>query len=281
MEFFGISEGTIRLSVFGSVFVTMALAETLFPRKIRTQPRTGRWFANWGLVILDTLTLRIVFPILAVGMAVYANDQGWGIFNFIALPFWIEILLAIILLDLAVWAQHVVSHKIPILWRFHKVHHADRDIDVTTGARFHPVEIVLSMAYKFVWVLLLGPAAVAVFLFEVILNASAMFNHSNVKLPLGLDRVARSLIVTPDMHRVHHSIVTRETDSNFGFFLSVWDRMFRTYIAQPKLGHNGVVIGLEEHQDSAPSSLFWSLWLPFKAADDHGKSTASLTEDKP
>lgn len=264
MEIFGLSEGIIRLSVFAGVFAAMALAESIFPRKKRIQKRSSRWFTNWALVLIDTVALRIAFPILAVGMAVYAHEINWGLLNVVALPAWLEIVIAIVLMDMAIWAQHVASHKIPLLWRFHKVHHVDRDIDVTTGARFHPVEIIFSMAYKLVLVLALGPAALAVVLFEVILNASAMFNHSNVKLPLGLDRVLRAIIVTPDMHRVHHSIVRRETDSNYGFFLSVWDRLFQTYIAQPERGHEGVIIGLEEHQDDATSSLIWSLMLPFK-----------------
>ncbi|MEO1167878.1 MAG: sterol desaturase family protein [Pseudomonadota bacterium] len=275
MEFFGLDEGAIRLSVFAGIFATMALAETLFARKTRTQKRTSRWFTNWALVVIDTAVLRIIFPVLAVGVSVYAQQKGWGLFNVIALPTWLEIMIAIALLDMAVWAQHVATHKIPLLWRFHKVHHVDRDIDVTTGVRFHPVEIVLSMAYKLAVVVALGPAALAVFLFEVILNASAMFNHSNVKLPLGMDTVLRTFIVTPDMHRVHHSIVRRETDSNYGFFLSVWDRLFRTYIAQPEKGHDGVVIGLEEHQDDAPSSLIWSLILPFKNSTQPRQSVSA------
>ena len=264
MIFFGISEGTIRLTVFASVFAIMALAEAAFPRKARTQARPHRWFTNWALVIVDTFALRIFVPILAVGMAIYADSKGWGLFALTHLPAWLEITLAVILLDMAVYAQHVASHKIPMLWRFHKVHHADRDIDVTTGARFHPIEILLSMAYKLLCVILIGPAAIAVFLFEVILNASAMFNHSNVRLPLGLDRHMRKLIVTPDMHRVHHSVIQRETDSNYGFFLSIWDRLFRTYIAQPSEGHDGMTIGLEDYQTEAPSTLLWSLLLPFK-----------------
>lgn len=264
MEFFGLSESTIRLSVFASIFITMAIAEAVLPRKSRTQTRGHRWFTNWSLVVLDTLALRIIFPVLAVGMATYSEARGWGLLNVLPLPLWLEIVIAILLLDLAIYAQHVAVHKVSMLWKFHKVHHADRDIDVTTGARFHPAEIILSMAYKLVCVALLGPAAVAVFLFEVVLNASAMFNHSNVKLPLMFDRYMRAIIVTPDMHRVHHSIIRRETDSNFGFFLSVWDRIFRTYIAQPKLGHSDIVIGLEEYQSDEPSGLIWSLLLPFK-----------------
>lgn len=269
MTFFGLSEGTIRLTVFASIFILMAVAEAAFPRKTRTQTRSKRWVTNWALVILDTVALRIFVPVLAVGMAIYTDEKGWGLFALTALPTWLEITLAIVLLDMAVYAQHVASHKIPILWRFHKVHHVDRDIDVTTGARFHPVEILYSMAYKLACVVIIGPAATAVFLFEVILNASAMFNHSNVKLPLGFDKIMRTLIVTPDMHRVHHSIIQEETDSNYGFFLSIWDQLFRTYIPQPREGHDGVIIGLEEHQTDAPATLLWSLLLPFKGPASH------------
>ncbi len=264
MDFFGLSEGTIRLTVFASVFIVMVAAEAAFPRKKRTQARGRRWFTNLALVVLDTAALRIVFPILAIGMAAYANEQGWGLLAIINLPVWLEITIAILLLDFAIYGQHVASHKIPIFWRIHKVHHADRDIDVTTGARFHPIEIVLSMAYKLLCVVVIGPAATAVFMFEVILNASAMFNHSNVKLPLALDRWVRVIIVTPDMHRVHHSVIRHETDSNYGFFLSAWDRFFKTYTSQPERGHDEVTIGLSEHQTEQPSSLLWSLFLPFR-----------------
>jgi sterol desaturase/sphingolipid hydroxylase (fatty acid hydroxylase superfamily) len=267
MEMFGLSEGAVRLGVFASIFVLMACAEAIVPRRDRVQSRGRRWFTNLSLVIVDSLVLRVIFPILAAGTAAYAQDKGWGLLNFAALPLWFEIIFAFIALDFAVWAQHVASHKIPVLWRIHKVHHADRDIDVTTGIRFHPFEIILSMAYKLLVVIALGPAALAVVLFEIILNASAMFNHANVKLPLGLDRVLRALIVTPDMHRVHHSVIPRETDSNYGFFFSVWDRLFGTYIAQPYHGHTGVVIGLDQYQDDGPSSLFWSILLPFKKSE--------------
>lgn len=263
MEIFGLSEGTIRLTAFAGVLGVMALAEAAFPRRVRTQKRSMRWFTNGALVAIDAIVLRLIFPVLAVGVAIWATAQGWGLLNVIDLPIWLEIVLAILLLDMAVYTQHVASHKIPFLWRIHKVHHADRDIDVTTGARFHPIEIVLSMAYKMAVVVALGPAALAVFLFEVILNASAMFNHSNVKLPLGLDKLMRLAVVTPDMHRVHHSIVRRETDRNYGFFLTWWDRAFGTYQSQPEHGHDGVTIGLAEHQDEAPNSLWWSLKLPF------------------
>ena len=267
MTFFGFSESAIRLTMLFAIFALMAMAEAVFPRKTRTQKRTRRWFTNWVIAFLDSITLRIVMPVLAVQMAAYAGQKGWGLFALTALPGWLETVAAIILLDMAVYGQHVATHKILILWRFHKMHHVDRDIDVTTGIRFHPVEIIFSMAYKLACVLVIGPSVLAVLLFEVTLNASAMFNHTNVKLPAALDKALRRVVVTPDMHRVHHSIIPYETNSNYGFFLSCWDRLFKTYIAQPKHGHDGVVIGLQEHQTDKPSSLFWSLLLPFRRID--------------
>lgn len=264
MTFLDHYEASIRLGVFIGVFVMMALLEIFFPRKQRALPRAERWFANWSLVIIDTLALRFVMPVLAVGMAEIAMRNGWGLFNVVALPFWIEIALAVLVLDLLIYGQHVATHKIPFFWRFHKVHHADRDIDTTTGIRFHPVEIILSMIYKLVCIVMLGPAALAVFLFEVILNASALFNHANVKLPLGFDRILRTVIVTPDMHRVHHSVYRDETDSNYGFSLSIWDRLFRTYRSQPRDGHDAMTIGVGEYQDEKPANLVWCLVEPFK-----------------
>ncbi len=258
------NEPLIRMSVFGGVLAVMAISEAMLPRKDRTQARAGRWFTNLGLVVIDTLTLRLLFPVLAVGMAEVATANGWGLMSWTDWPFWLEVAIAAILLDMAIYWQHVASHKFPILWRLHQVHHADRDIDATTGIRFHPVEIVLSMLYKFVVIIALGTPALGVFIFEVLLNGSAMFNHANVKLPLWLDRILRSLIVTPDMHRVHHSVVHRETDSNYGFNLSVWDRLFGTYIDQPRDGHDAMTIGLNEYQDDNPSRLDWSLLLPFR-----------------
>ena len=257
-------EGAIRLSVFAGVFLVMALLEMAMPRKDRTQPRTTRWFTNFAIVAIDTLAVRLLFPILAVGVASVATANGWGLFALIDWPYWLEVLLCAVLLDLAIYGQHVASHKVPILWMVHRMHHADRDIDVTTGARFHPVEIVLSMLYKFVVIIALGAPALAVFVFEVVLNGSAMFNHANWRMPLWLDRIVRQVFVTPDMHRVHHSIRSHETDSNYGFNLSIWDRIFRTYIDQPQDGHDKMTIGLTAFQDDRPSSLLWCLVLPFR-----------------
>lgn len=235
------------------------------PRRARVQPRGNRWVTNWGIVILDTLTLRLMafaLPLLAVGAAVDAGQNGWGLFNRAELSLWITVPITVLIFDLAIWAQHLITHKIPILWRFHRVHHADRDIDVTTAIRFHPVEIALSMLLKIGLVYLLGPPALGVILFEIVLNGTALFTHANIHIPLKTEEYLRKLIVTPDMHRVHHSTQRHEHDSNYGFALSVWDRMFGTYRAQPEKGHENMEIGLE-WQDDRPAKLGWALTLPF------------------
>jgi len=258
-------ENAIRLGAFISVFVIMALLECVFPRRNQSVSKQKRWFTNFGLIIVDTIALRITIPIFAIGVASIAVERSWGLFSFVSLPMWLEVMLAVILLDLLIYAQHFASHKIPLLWRFHKVHHVDRDLDVTSGFRFHPIEIIFSMLFKLLCIIALGAPVIAIFTFEVILNASAMFNHSNVKLPLSLDSQLRKIIITPDMHRVHHSAIQQETDTNYGFFLSCWDKLFNTYHAQPKLGHDKMTIGLTEHQTEQPSSLLWCLALPFRS----------------
>lgn len=261
------SEGTWRFLIFASVLIVMALLEALAPRRERQLSRWHRWLTNLTLGGAGSLVGRAMaalsIPLAAIATAIWAEQSGWGILNHTSLPAWFEILLGVIILDFAIYLQHVASHKVPILWRLHKVHHSDRDIDVTTAIRFHPIEIGLSMLWKILVVLLLGPAAFAVFLFEVILNASAMFNHANLKLPGGLDKWLRMLIVTPDMHRVHHSIIQIETDSNYGFNLSIWDRLCGTYIPQPTHGHEEMSIGLKEQQGPEPARLLWSLGFPF------------------
>jgi sterol desaturase/sphingolipid hydroxylase (fatty acid hydroxylase superfamily) len=218
------------------------------------------------MTALNTAALRllsIALPFLAVGAAIDAWRMGWGLLNHTNWPLWAEVLLAILILDFAIWAQHLITHKVPAFWRFHRVHHADRDFDVTTALRFHPVEILASMGLKIGLVYLLGPQAIAVVLFEIILNGTALFNHSNLRLPLWLDRGVRLVLVTPDMHRVHHSVLRVEHDTNYGFALSIWDRIFRTYLAQPSAGHDAMTVGLE-WQDDKPAKLGWALWLPFR-----------------
>ena len=260
------NELILRLGFFLGLFSLFALAETLAPRRARVQPRGHRWLTNWSITVLNTLTLRALavgLPLLAVGAALDAAQNGWGFFNTVAWPLWLEFLLAVLIFDLAIWAQHLITHKVPVLWRLHRVHHADRDMDVTTAIRFHPVEIALSMILKIGLVYLMGPSAVAVIAFEILLNGTALFNHANLRLPPTVDRVLRMVLVTPDMHRVHHSVHRHEHDSNYGFALSVWDRIFGTYTPQPEAGHDAMTVGLE-WQDDRPSALGWSLALPFR-----------------
>ncbi len=240
------AEPAIRLSIFLGVLAVMALWEVAAPRRRRDIPRVIRWTNNLGLVVLDTVILRLTFPIVAVGLAVMAESNGWGLFNNIDVPVWVAIVVSMLLLDLAIYLQHVMLHAIPALWRLHRMHHADLDFDATTGLRFHPIEILISMGIKLAVVAALGPPGIAVLLFEVLLNATAMFNHANIALPRPVDRVLRLFVVTPDMHRVHHSVDPRETNSNYGFNLPWWDRLLGTYIAQPAKGHEGMEIGIEQ-----------------------------------
>jgi sterol desaturase/sphingolipid hydroxylase (fatty acid hydroxylase superfamily) len=259
-------EAFIRLGLFLALFAVFALAEARLPRRPRQLPRQTRWITNLSISLLNTVTLRLMafaLPLLAVGASLDAASQGWGLLNATGWPAWLEAVAAILFLDFAIWAQHLITHKVPLLWRLHRVHHADRDMDVTTAIRFHPVEIALSMLLKIGLIYLLGPSAVAVVLFEILLNGTAMFNHANLKLPLRADALLRLLLVTPDMHRVHHSTRREEHDSNYGFALSIWDRLFGTYVAQPHLGHDAMHVGLR-WQDSRPARLGWSLSLPFQ-----------------
>jgi len=263
----GQSDGLTRLAVFAGVFLAMALIELLWPKRKVIVSKRKRWLTNIGISVTGTLLLRLMaalaVPVTAIAAAFYAEAHQIGLLNQAAWPAWVKLVIALVVLDLAIWAQHWVSHKVQLLWRLHQVHHADRDIDVTTAVRFHPIEIGLSMLWKIVVVVPLGASPFAVFLFEVILNACAMFNHANIALPQWLDRILRLLIVTPDMHRVHHSVLRREHDSNYGFNLSIWDRLFRTYTAQPEAGHQGMTVGLNPYQSEAPARFGWSLWLPF------------------
>ncbi len=239
-------EAPVRIAVFLSILALMAAWEVAAPRRRREIPRLIRWTNNFALVVLDSIVVRLVFPMLAFGLAIFAQEHGWGLFNVLDVPFWLAVVVAVLILDFAIYLQHVMFHAVPALWRLHRMHHADLEFDVSTGLRFHPVEILLSMAIKLAVVAALGLPAVAVLIFEVLLNATSMFNHSNVKIPLGIDRVLRLFVVTPDMHRVHHSIYPRETNSNFGFNIPWWDRLLGTYRPQPKDGHEGMTIGIEQ-----------------------------------
>lgn len=257
-------EALFRLGIFAAVFIVMLVWELLAPRRVLTVSKLQRWSSNLALLLLNGFVLRLLFPAAAVGLAYSAREMNWGLFNLLSLPIWFEFIAAVLLLDLAIYLQHLLMHRVPLLWRLHRVHHADLDIDLTTGSRFHTIEIVVSMLIKWLAILLLGPALLAVLVFEILLNGMAMFNHANVRLPRKIDRVLRYLLVTPDMHRVHHSILRRETNSNYGFNLSLWDRVFHTYIDQPEKGHDAMTIGIPEFRDARQvDRLPGMLALPF------------------
>jgi sterol desaturase/sphingolipid hydroxylase (fatty acid hydroxylase superfamily) len=258
-------ESAVRLGCFAGVLALMATWEVLAPRwRLTTGRAPFRWASNLGLVALDTVAVRLVAPLGAVGAAMLAHDHGWRLFNNVALPEWTAVILSVAALDFVIYLQHVLFHAVPVLWRLHMVHHADLDFDVTTGVRFHVLEILLSMGIKMGAVVLLGASALAVLIFEVVLNATSMFSHGNVRLPLWLDRLLRLVVVTPDMHRVHHSIHARETNSNFGFNLPWWDYLLGTYRDQPAEGHEGMTVGLSQFRDERRvERLHWMLLLPF------------------
>ncbi len=283
------NEPLIRMAFFLGVLLVMATWEVAAPRRRREIPRLLRWSNNLGVVALDTLLVRLIFPVAVVGLALLAEDRGWGLFNVLQVPGWLAFTLSLLALDLAIYLQHVMFHAVPGLWRLHRIHHADLEFDVTTGLRFHPVEILLSMGIKLAVVMAVGPPAAAVLVFEVLLNATAMFNHSNVSIPPAIDRVLRLIVVTPDMHRVHHSIHPEETNSNFGFNVPWWDRLLGTYRPQPRDGHLGMTIGIEQFRDTR------DLWLdrmliqpllgpasgyPINRAQDDGLPARQSGEDK-
>jgi sterol desaturase/sphingolipid hydroxylase (fatty acid hydroxylase superfamily) len=255
-------EGAIRLGCFLAILAAMALWEALAPRRRQTVSRPWRWANNLALTVLNTLVLRWGFPVLAVGMAALAWERGWGLLGSLALPPWVAFGPAVLALDLAIYLQHVMFHAVPALWRLHRMHHADPEFDVTTGVRFHPLEIVLSMGIKLAVVAALGPPPSAVLVFEVLLNGTALFNHGNGRLPAALDRVLRWVVVTPEMHRVHHSVYRVETDSNFGFNLPWWDRLLGTYRAQPREGHLAMTIGLRRFRQPGDQGLHRLLVQP-------------------
>ncbi|MDH5633898.1 MAG: sterol desaturase family protein [Gammaproteobacteria bacterium] len=264
IEFITSNENIIRPSVFVGMLVIMGLWEVIAPRRALTVSKLLRWSNNLGLVFFNSFISKLVFPLAATGVAAFAAEHGWGLLNLYSLPTVAAIVLAIIALDFIIYLQHVLVHAVPALWRLHRVHHADLDYDVTTGSRFHTIEIILSMLIKFAAIVVLGAPVVAVIIFEVLLNGMAMFNHANVKLPLSLDKVLRWLIVTPDMHRVHHSIEDDETNSNFGFNLSCWDRLFGTYRQQPRKGHEAMMLGIRTFRE--PKQASWitgMLLMPF------------------
>jgi sterol desaturase/sphingolipid hydroxylase (fatty acid hydroxylase superfamily) len=262
------SEPVIRLAAFLLIFIFLAAFELWSPRLERPEMtgalKSKRWLTNLSMVLISSAVLRVVFPAAAVGAAAWAELNGWGLFRQMGVNGLVAGIFSLVILDFAVWVEHVASHKIPLLWRIHRVHHVDTGFDVTTGLRFHPLEILLSMLWKAAVVIALGAPALSVLVFEIVLNATSMFNHSNLRLRPGIDSLLRRVLVTPDMHRVHHSAERRETDSNYGFNFPFWDRLFGTYIAQPKRGHDGIDIGLTAYGGEGPVRLLWSLLLPFR-----------------
>lgn len=268
MTWFGMSEPAVRLAAFGSIFVALAILELAAPRLERAELagalKSRRWATNLTMVVLSSVALRIIFPLAAVGSALWASTHGYGLFPLLGVPAWLAGVIGFVLLDFAVWLEHVASHKFPWLWRIHRMHHSDPGVDLTTALRFHPLEIVLSMFWKATVIVALGVPAAAVLAFEIVLNGAAMFNHANLKLPRRADRMLRRLIVTPDMHRIHHSIDRRETDSNYGFNFAIWDRLFATYTEEPARGAEQIEIGLDGCRDPRAFGLVGSLILPFR-----------------
>ncbi len=271
VEIFGISEPVWRLMCFATIFLALALLELLHPRLERPELmralKASRWFTNISILVLSSLMLRIVFPAAATGVALWREIHGYGLLPIAGLPPLIAGALAFVILDFTVWLEHLLSHKIPALWRIHRVHHSDTGLDLTTSLRFHPLEILLSMLWKSAVILLIGAPAISVLIFEIVLNGAAMFNHANIRLPNRLDHMLRRLIVTPDMHSVHHSSQPDETGSNYGFNLSLWDRLFATYRAQSRQTPEDMRIGLDTYRNPLPQQLLWSLLLPFRPRD--------------
>ncbi len=265
-------QSPLRLGFFVGMFTLIALWEWLKPRRRQNARRVSRWANNLSLVVVATLLVRLVVPMGLAVMALHAQESAWGLFNYLTLSLWLEVVLALVLLDLAIYWQHRIFHQVPVLWRLHRVHHSDTGFDVSTAVRFHPLEILLSIFIKALLVLILGIPATAIIIFEVILNGVALFNHGNIRLPKGLDTIIRTLVVTPDMHRIHHSDIPSETNSNYGFNLSIWDKIFGSYTAQPQKGHEGINIGLKEFSTQQQSNDFMALLkMPFVSTGKQGR----------
>jgi sterol desaturase/sphingolipid hydroxylase (fatty acid hydroxylase superfamily) len=264
-EFVSSNEAAIRIAFFLGIFSAVGIAEMIVPRRRLTTSKRGRWFANIGIIAVNTVFIRLFFSAGAVGIAVLVSDRNWGILNNLSAPYWLAVILSVLFLDFVIYLQHVMFHAVPTLWRLHMMHHADMDIDVTTGTRFHPVEMFLSMLIKAAAIIVSGAPPLAVIIFEVLLNGTAMFNHGNIKLPIGLDAILRLFVVTPDMHRVHHSVLPIETNSNYGFNLPWWDRLMGTYRSQPLNGHTDMTIGLKQFRNPDRLGLMDILMMPFRA----------------
>jgi sterol desaturase/sphingolipid hydroxylase (fatty acid hydroxylase superfamily) len=260
-------EMMVRLGFFVGIFVAVALGEFAFPRRRLSTSKAIRWLSNIGIVVINSVLLRILFPVAAIGIAALASQKGWGLLNNIEMPYWLAVIISVVFLDFVIYLQHVLFHAVPALWRLHMMHHADLDFDLTTGSRFHPIEIILSMLIKIAAVIVSGSPPLGVLIFEIVLNGAAMFNHGNLFVPLSVDKALRLFLVTPDMHRVHHSVFPTETNSNFGFNLPWWDRLMGTYRPQPRLGHEGMSIGLNQFRDPARLTLPWMLALPFVGSE--------------
>ena len=260
------SDTILRLTFFLSILIILIMAEILLPKKKRIHNRKDRWITNGLITLINTASVNIVhiaIPLIAIVAAIDVSNGKMGLFNIINFPIWIEIILTVIILDFIIWGQHLLSHKIPFVWRFHRMHHTDRDLDVTTAVRFHPFEIIFSMFIKITSIYILGASAIAVIIFEIMLNGMAMFNHANLRIPFRIENILRKFIVTPDLHRIHHSIYIDEHNKNFGFSLSIWDKIFKCYLDQPRDGHKDMKLGLKWQNDK-PTKLGWSLWVPFK-----------------
>ena len=260
------SDTILRLTFFLSILIILIMAEILLPKKKRIHNRKDRWITNGLITLINTASVNIVhiaIPLIAIVASVDVSNGKMGLFNIINFPIWIEIILTVIILDFIIWGQHLLSHKIPFVWRFHRMHHTDRDLDVTTAVRFHPFEIIFSMFIKITSIYILGASAIAVIIFEIMLNGMAMFNHANLRIPFRIENILRKFIVTPDLHRIHHSIYIDEHNKNFGFSLSIWDKIFKCYLDQPRDGHKDMKLGLKWQNDK-PTKLGWSLWIPFK-----------------
>jgi sterol desaturase/sphingolipid hydroxylase (fatty acid hydroxylase superfamily) len=263
----GFVEAAIRFGIFLAIFAAVALAEWRFPKRGRTRSRGERWRINIGILVFDVVAQRLTVGAAAFATATYAEAHGWGLFNLLSWPGWIEGLLAFLILDFAIYLQHVATHAVPVLWRLHQVHHTDLDVDLTTGIRFHPIEIILSALYKAAVVAALGVDPWVVILFEAVLNASTVYTHGNIRVPERLDTILRWAFCTPDMHRIHHSVVPEETNSNFGFFLSVWDRACGTMRQAPAKGHDGIELGLAEHRDPSKLGFVDIVAMPFRSIE--------------
>ena len=260
------SDTILRLTFFLSILFILIIAEIFLPKKNRIHKRKDRWITNGLITLINTASVNIVhiaIPLIAIVAAIDVSNGKMGLFNIINFPIWIEIILTVIILDFIIWGQHLLSHKIPFVWRFHRMHHTDRDLDVTTAVRFHPFEIIFSMFIKITSIYILGASAIAVIIFEIMLNGMAMFNHANLRIPFRIENILRKFIVTPDLHRIHHSIYIDEHNKNFGFSLSIWDKIFKCYLDQPRDGHKDMKLGLKWQNDK-PTKLGWSLWIPFK-----------------